>query len=81
MLALALFIERHKQSLSDAEWDTIETKWLTRWKERLGQPAHTPRQVMRTYCDAMNITAEMLDLAMDWDCWPESATDVDLANE
>jgi hypothetical protein len=36
---------------------------------------------MHTYCDAMNITAETLNLAMDWDCWPESATDVDLADE
>ena len=77
MLALALFIERHKQSILDAE----QSKWLTRWKERLGQPARTPRQVMHTYCDAMNITAETLDLAMDWDCWPESATYVDLADE
>ena len=29
----------------------------------------------------MNITTETLDLAMDWDCWPESATEVDLADE
>ncbi len=75
MLALTLF------TLSDAERNSIESKWLTWWKERLGQPARTPRQVMHTYCDAMNITAETLDLAMDWDCWPESATDVDLADE
>ena len=81
MLAVALFIERHKQSLSDAEHNSIESKWLTRWKERLGQPARTPHQVMHTYCDAMNITAETLNLAMDWDCWPELATDVDLADE
>ena len=81
MLALALIIERHKQSLSDAKRDEIESKWLTRWKERLGQPARTPRQVMRTYCDAMNITADTLDLAMDWECWPESAPDVDLTDE
>ena len=81
MLALALIIERHKQSLSDAKRDEIESKWLTRWKERLGQPARTPRQVMRTYCDAMNITTDTLDLAMDWECWPESVSDVDLADE
>jgi len=48
MLALALFIERHKQSLSDAKRDKIESKWLTHRKECLGQPARTPRQVMRT---------------------------------
>ena len=81
MLALALFIECHKHSLLNAKHDEIESKWLTHWKECLGQPARTPRQVMRTYCDAMNITADTLDLAMDWECWPESAPDVDLTDE
>jgi len=81
MLALALLIERHKQSLSDAKREEIESKWLMHWKERLGQPARTPRQVMRTYCDAMNITVDTLDLAMDWECWPESTPDVDLTDE
>ena len=79
MLALALFIERHKMSLSNVEHNKIESKWIARWKERLGHPAHTPRQVMRTYCDGMNITEDTLDLAMDWECWPES--DVALADE
>ena len=45
MLALALFIECHKQSLLDAKRDEIESKWLTRWKERLGQPVQTLHQV------------------------------------
>jgi hypothetical protein len=40
---------------------------------------------MRTYCDALNITVDTLDHAMDWECWPESdfdlADDVDLADE
>jgi hypothetical protein len=79
MLALALFIECHKQSLSDSERNEIESKWLARWKERLGQPARTPRQVMHTYCNVMNITTNTLNLAMDWECWPES--DVALAVE
>ena len=79
MLALALFIEHHKQSLSDAERNDIESKWIARWKERLGHPAHSPRQVMRTYCDEMNITVDTLNLAMDWEFWPES--DVDLADK
>jgi hypothetical protein len=72
MLALALFIERHKKPLSDAARNKIESKWLARWRDRLGQPARTPRQVMRTYCNASNITANTLDHAMDWECWPES---------
>jgi hypothetical protein len=85
MLALALFIERHKKSLTDAAHNEIKSKWLARWRDRLGQPARTPRQVMRTYCDALNITADTLDHAMDWECWPESDVDladvVDLADE
>jgi len=72
MLAVALFIERHKQSLSDVERNSIESKWLTRWKDKLGMPARTPRQIMRTFCDAHNITEDFLDRAMDWDCWPDS---------
>ncbi len=71
MLALALFIERHKQSLSDTERNEIESKWIVRWKECLGQPARTPRQLMHTYCNVMNITPDTLNLAMDWECWPE----------
>jgi hypothetical protein len=79
MLALALFIERHKQSLSDPECNEIELKWLARWKERLGQPAHTPHQVMYTYCNVMDITLDTLDLTMDWECWPE--LDINLADK
>ena len=81
MLALALFIECHKQSLLGAKCEEIESKWLTCWNEHLGQPARTPRQVMRTYCNAMNITADTLDLAMDWEYWPESMLDVDITDE
>jgi hypothetical protein len=71
MLALALFIKQPKQSLSNTERNEIESKWIVRWKERLGQPDRTPRQVMHTFCDVMNITLDTLDLAMDWECWPE----------
>jgi hypothetical protein len=62
MLALALFIECYKQSLLDLEHNKIESTWLARWKERLGQPARTPLQVMHMYCDVMNITTDTLDL-------------------
>ena len=80
MLAVALFVDRYtKASLTESERSDIENRWLTRWKERLGQPARTPRQVMRSYCENMNITPDTLDLAMDWECWPES--DVDLLTE
>jgi hypothetical protein len=76
MLALALFIKCYKQSLSDLERNKKESTWLVHWKECFGQLARTPRQAMHTYCDVMNITTDTLNLAMDWECWPES--DVDL---
>ena len=73
MLAIALFIDRYtKQDLSATDKDVIEQQWLKHWKDKLGMPARTPRQVMRTFCDAHNITNNLLDQAMDWDCWPES---------
>jgi hypothetical protein len=73
MLAIALFINRYtKKEMSKSNWTDIEHIWLGRWKEKVGMPARTLRQVMRTSCDTNNITPELLDLAMDWDCWPES---------
>ena len=80
MLAVALFVDRYtKASLTESERSDIENRWLTRWKERLGQPTRTPRQVMHSYCENMNITPDTLDRAMDWDCWPEDDGDPDLA--
>jgi hypothetical protein len=73
MLAITLFINRYtKKEMSESERSVLEHKWLGRWKEKLGMPARTPPQVMQIYCDMNNITPEFLDLAMDWDCWPES---------
>ncbi len=64
MLAIALFLDRYTSDMSEADWSQLESKWLSRWKDKIGQPAQTPRQVMRTYCDMLNITPEHLDLAM-----------------
>ncbi len=73
MIAIALFIDRYtKRELSASDKDALEQQWLKRWKEKLGMPARTPRQIMRTFCDAQNITEELLDQGMDWECWPES---------
>ena len=73
MLAIALFIDRYtNKEMSDKEKADLENRWLGCWKDKLGMPARTPRQVMHTYCKAFNITPEFLDQAMDWDCWPES---------
>ena len=72
MLAIALFLNRYiKSSLPDDSRQTIESAWVARWKEKLGQPQRSPSQVMKAYCDDLDITAGHLDQAMDWDCWPE----------
>jgi hypothetical protein len=70
MLAIALYIDRYTKDLTDATRANIESKWLGRWKDKLGQPARTPHQVMKTYCENFNISTNHLDQAMDWDCWP-----------
>jgi hypothetical protein len=71
MLAIALFLDKYvKHSLSDNVRRTIESTWVSRWKEKLGQPQRSPSQVMKAYCDNLDISPGHLDLAMDWDCWP-----------
>ena len=75
MVAIALFVDRHKDWLSDTEKSSIEEKWIACWKDTVGQPTCTPRQVMQAYCKALDITAEHLVKAMDWECSPTSADD------
>ena len=60
-------------------WPWLCSLSATNSPSRLGQPARTPRQMMHSYCDIINITPDTLNLAMDWECWPES--DVNLAVE
>ncbi len=79
MLAIALYIDRYIKDTTDQDRSAIESRWIEKWNAKLGQPARTPRQIMRTYCDNFNITPDNLDRAMDWDCWPEcDLTDPDL---
>jgi len=70
MLAMALFLEKYNRSMSNANCDKIEVAWLQRWKDNLGNPSRMPRKVMKAYLDYMDISAEMLDDQMDWECWP-----------
>ena len=72
MLAIAIFVEKHRNSLSDSEKSAIEDKWISRWKDKIGQPTRTPRQVMRAYCEELDISPDHLAQALDWDCWPAS---------
>ncbi len=70
MLAAAICLERYmKHDLSNSVGDAIEKDWLERWKEHLGNPDGTPRQVMRAYMEDLDITVARLDDEMEWDCW------------
>ena len=70
MLATAICLERYMMhNLSASSCDTIEKEWVMKWKERLGHPTVTPRQVMQTYVDNLDIAVADLDDEMDWDCW------------
>ncbi len=70
MLATAICLERYmKHDLSHSVRDAIEKDWLEWWKERLGNPDGTPRQVMHAYVEDLDITVARLDNEMEWDCW------------
>ena len=70
-----------KHDLTTSTWDSIEKDWLKRWTERLGNLDPTPRQVMRTYVEDLDITIAHLDEEMDWDCWDSDAfKDVEVAD-
>ena len=58
-----------KKDLSVPLHDAIEQESLAKWKDCLGNPTSTPRQVMRTYVEALDITVAGLDEEMDWSCW------------
>ena len=70
MLAAAICLERYmKADLSPALCDSIEQEWIKRWKEQLGNPTLTPRQVLRAYVEDLDITVAGLDEEMEWDAW------------
>ena len=62
-----------KKDLSASTRDSIEKDWLERWTARLGNPDRTPRQIMRTYVEGLDITVASLDDEMEWDCWANEA--------
>jgi hypothetical protein len=69
MLAIALFLDKYvKHSFSDDDRNRIESNWVDKWKEQLGQPQRSPTQVMEAYCANLDNFLGHLDLAMDWDC-------------
>jgi hypothetical protein len=71
MLAMALFLDKYvRQSLSDEDKHKVELAWLRKHKDKLGLPQCPPSQVMKAYCADLDISSDLLDHAMDWDCWP-----------
>ena len=70
-----------KHDLSAPLRDSIKKEWLDCWKERLGNPTQTPRQVLRTYVKELDITVASLDDAMDWDLWDDDGFDDDGQDE
>jgi hypothetical protein len=73
MLATAICLKRYmKQDMSATLQDSIEKEWLDRWKERLGNPTQTPRQILRAYVKELDITVAGLDDVMEWDYWDNS---------
>ncbi len=70
MLATAICLKCYmKEDLSTSLRDAIKQEWLEKWKDRLGNPSSTPRQVLRMYVEALDITVAGLDEEMDWSCW------------
>ena len=70
MLAMAICLKRYmKKDLSATLRDAAETEWLEKWRKRLDNPSSTPRQVMQTYVERLNMTIAGLDNEMDWSCW------------
>jgi hypothetical protein len=76
MLATAICLERYiKHDMSPAIRDSIEKEWLDWWRECLGHPTNTPRQVMHAYVEELDITVAGLDDQMEWDTWEDDDTD------
>ena len=72
MLTTAIYLERYmKHALSPALCASIKKGWLNRWKERLGNPTQTPRQVLCAYVEELDITVTGLDNKIEWDYWDE----------
>ena len=64
------FCELYKNHLLENEKLSIKEKWIARWKDKVGHPTRMPRQVMRAYCKDLDIPANHLNDAMDWECLP-----------
>ena len=46
-----------------------EKRWLEKFRQHLGTPTRTPRQVLKAYCEATNLSEDQIEDEMDWMCW------------
>ncbi len=68
---MMLFLEKYgKKTMTQVDRDEIEAAWLQRWKEQLGNPSRMPCKVMKAYLEHMDISTDVLDTQIDWECWP-----------
>ena len=68
---MVLFLDKYvKHSMTSTDRDKLEAAWLEHWKEKLGNPSRMPRKVMQTYLEFMDISSDILDMQMEWECWP-----------
>ena len=70
-----------KHEMSPDLRDSIEKEWLDRWRERLGNPTQTPRQILRAYVKELDITVAGLDTKMEWDFWDTTDPDDESQDE
>jgi hypothetical protein len=69
LLAQAIFLTKYmKHTLTNQARTKLEEAWLKRWKDQLGQPSPTPRKVLRTFLDNMDMSIDDLDTQMCWEC-------------
>ena len=73
---MALYLDKYvRQSLSDNDKSKVESAWLRKHQDCLGLPQRPPSRVMKAFCADLNISSDILNWAMNWDCWPVDESD------
>ncbi len=76
MLAMALYLDKYvRQSLSDNNISKVESSWLRKHQDCLGLPQRPSSCVMKAFYAGLDNLPDILDWAMNWDCWPVDESD------
>jgi hypothetical protein len=76
MLVMALYLDKYvRQSLSEDDKIKVESAWLCKHQDCLGLPQCPPSRVMKAFCADLDIFPDILNRAMNWDCWPVDESD------